>query len=249
MIDANKLSYELIIGDIDKRGFECYIYPETEFSDKSLTEIKNAKESIWNCDNYMGIYFDLHISSHIVKIFCELTYVDKKYHKEIPECLINGLNGISGISKVVLGDVSDDKEEDNNMNEEFDEMDLDWIKLMGLDKLGLYYSIKVDGIDGECFHYSVYLDGEVTEEKCNEIGKAIRDYFKPYDEKEIYTGYLNISKKDDKIFIYLDLGNVKPQYEDVSINGILQALNNVSGIKSVVINEGLDDFDFDDFDF
>lgn len=123
-----------------------------------------------------------------------------------------------------------------------DEMDLDWIKLMGLDKLGLYYSIKVDGIEGECFDYSVYLDGEVTEEKCHEIGKAVHDFREPYKEKDIYMGYLNISKEDDKIFIYLDLGNVKPQYEQVSINGILQALNNVSGIKSVVINEGLYDF-------
>ncbi|MDE7098822.1 MAG: hypothetical protein K2O60_06715 [Ruminococcus sp.] len=123
-------------------------------------------------------------------------------------------------------------------------MDFDLTKSMGLDKLGLYYSIKADGIDGECFHYSVYLDGDVTEEKCYEIGIAIGEFFASYDEKEIYTGYLDISKEDDKIFIYLDLGNVKPQYEDISINGILQALNNVSGIKSVVINEGIDDFDF-----
>lgn len=124
------------------------------------------------------------------------------------------------------------------MNEEFDEMGFDLTKSMGLDKLGLYYSIKADGIEGECFNYSVYLDSDVTEEKCREIGSAIGEFFAPYDEKEIYTGYLDISKEDDKIEIYLDLGNVKPQYENVSINGILLALNNVSGIKSVVINEG-----------
>ncbi|MDE5570258.1 MAG: hypothetical protein K2J47_03680 [Ruminococcus sp.] len=123
-------------------------------------------------------------------------------------------------------------------------MDFDLTKAMGLDKLGLYYSIKADGIEGECFDYSVYLDGDVTEEKCQEICKAIEDFQKPYEEKEIYTGYLDISKESDKINIYLDLGNVKPQYENVSINGILLALNNVSGIKSVVVNEGLDDFDF-----
>ncbi|MDE7365170.1 MAG: hypothetical protein K2N27_09900 [Ruminococcus sp.] len=246
MIDSNKLSYELFIGDTDKRGFECFICPETEFSDKSLTEIKNVKDSIWNCDNYMGIYFDLHISSHIVRIICEWIYVDKKYHKEILECLINGLNGISGISKVVIGDVSDDKEEDNTMNEEFDEifdeMDFDWTKSMGLDKLGLYYEIKMDGMDGECFDYSIYLDGDVTEEKYKEICNAVHDFQEPYEKKDIYMGYYSVSKEDDKILIYLDLGNVKPQYEDVSINGILQALNNVSGIKSVIINEGLYDF-------
>lgn len=122
------------------------------------------------------------------------------------------------------------------------EMDFDLTKAMGLDKLGLYYNIKADGIEGECFNYSIYLDGDVTEEKCCEIGSAISEFFAPYSEKEIYTGYLNISKEDDKVEIYLDLGNVEPQYENVSINGILQALNNVSGIKSVIVNEGLYDF-------
>ena len=121
-------------------------------------------------------------------------------------------------------------------------MDFDWTKSMGFDKLGLYYEIGMDGIEGECFDYSVYLDGDVTEEKRDEITKAIGEYFAPYDEKEIYTGYLDVSADDDKIMIYLDLGNVSPQYEQVSINGILQAINNVSGIKSVVVNEGLGDF-------
>ena len=117
-------------------------------------------------------------------------------------------------------------------------MDFDWVKSMGFDKLGLYYDIKMDGLEGECFDYSVYLDGEITEEKYKEIYKAVDEFFEPYYEKDIYTGYLDISAYDEKILIYLDLGNVNPQYENVSINGILQALNNVSGIKSVVINEG-----------
>lgn len=123
-----------------------------------------------------------------------------------------------------------------------DEMDFDWTKSMGLDKLGLYYSIKVDSIEGECFNYSVYLDGDVTKEKYKEICNAVHDFRKPYGDKDIYMGYLDISKEDDKIEIYLDLGNVAPNYENTSINGILQALNNVSGIKSVIINEGLYDF-------
>ncbi len=125
-----------------------------------------------------------------------------------------------------------------------DEMDFDLTKAMGLDKLGLYYSIKADGIEGECFDYSVYLDGDVTEEKCQEICKAIEDFQKPYEEKDIYMGYLDISKEDDKIFIYLDLGNTKcdMQFQDGIIKGILTALNSVSGIRSVVVNEGLYDF-------
>lgn len=115
---------------------------------------------------------------------------------------------------------------------------------MNFSRLNLYYEARLNGIEGECFDYSVYLDGEVTEEKRREISSAIGEFFAPYDEKEIYTGYLNISRKDDRIYIYLDLGNVEPQYENVSIEGILLALNNVSGIKYVVINEGLVDFDF-----
>lgn len=121
-------------------------------------------------------------------------------------------------------------------------MDFDLTKAMGFDKLGLYYNIKADGLDGECFNYSVYLNGDVTEEKYKEICKSIHDFQEPYDEKDIYMGYLDISKQADKIEIYLDLGNVEPNYEQVSINGILLALNKVSGIKSVVVNEGLDDF-------
>lgn len=127
-------------------------------------------------------------------------------------------------------------------------MGFDWIKAMGFDKLGLYYNIRMDGLDGECFEYSVYFENGLTDEKFGEADKAIDEFLKPYNEKEIYMGYIAVSRKDDKINIYLDLGNVKPQYENVSIKGILQALNNVSGIKSVVVNEGCD-YDFpDDFE-
>lgn len=128
-------------------------------------------------------------------------------------------------------------------------MGFDLTKAMGFDKLGLYYSIKVDGLDGECFNYSVYLDGDVTEEKYKEICNAIDNFRNPYDEKDIYMGYYSVSKEDNKVEVYLDLGNVEPNYEDTSINGILLALNGVSGIKSVVINEGIDVFyeGLDDF--
>ncbi len=118
------------------------------------------------------------------------------------------------------------------------EMKFDLTKSMGFDKLGLYYNIRTDGLDGECFYYSIYPDGDVTEEKYKEICKAVDDFRKPYGDKDIYMGYLDISGYDDKIFIYLDLGNVKPEYENTSIEGILLALNTVSGIKLVVVNEG-----------
>lgn len=118
-------------------------------------------------------------------------------------------------------------------------MEYPWDDMIGFEKLGLYYEAHMAGLDGECFHYSIYLDGNVTEEKCKEICDAVYDFRKPYSDKEIYMGYLDIyiSKEDDMIFIYLDLGNVDPDYEQTAIEGILKALNNVSGIKSVILNE------------
>lgn len=109
---------------------------------------------------------------------------------------------------------------------------------MNFDRLNLYYDTRMDGLDGECFEYNIYLDGDVTEEKYKEICNAVHDFQEPYEEKDIYMGYLDISAYDDRIFIYLDLGNVEPDYEQVSIDGILLALNKVSGIKLVVVNEG-----------
>lgn len=110
--------------------------------------------------------------------------------------------------------------------------------MIEFDKLGLYYEAHMAGLDGECFHYSVYFENGLTDEKFEETDKAIDEFLKPYNEKEIYLGYIDISKDDDKIFIYLDLGNVNPEYEETAIKGILKVLNNVSGIKSVIVNEG-----------
>lgn len=111
--------------------------------------------------------------------------------------------------------------------------------MIEFDKLGLYYEAHMAGLDGECFYYSVYFENSLNAEKLDEIDKAIYEFRNPYDDKEIYLGYFDITKADDdKIFIYLDLGNVKPEYEETAIKGILKVLNNVSGIKSVIVNEG-----------
>lgn len=234
-------------------GFVNYtIYLDGDVTEEKYKEICNAihdfRKPYEEKDIYIG-HLKTSKECDKIEICLDFDDVENQYLGIAIDSILRVLDNIPDIKSVVANEGLDffkeeeimDYEKEEIMDYE-DEMDFDLTKSMGLDKLGLYYSIKADGIEGECFNYSIYLDGDVTEEKCNEIGKAISDYFKPYDEKEIYTGYLNISKKDDKIFIYLDLGNVKPQYEDVSINGILQALNNVSGIKSVIINEGLYDF-------
>jgi len=119
------------------------------------------------------------------------------------------------------------------------EYELDF--MMGFEELGLYFEVHLMGLDGECFMYSVYFDEELTEEKFEEMKEAIRNFVKSYDE-EIYLGYIDVSREDGKGSIYLDLGNVEAPNENIALKGILKALNNVSGIKKVMINE---EFDFD----
>ena len=55
-------------------------------------------------------------------------------------------------------------------------------------------------------------------------------------------GYIDVSKNDEKVSIYLDTGNVEPEDIDAAVTGILKALNKVTGIKKVIVNE---DCDFD----
>jgi hypothetical protein len=117
-------------------------------------------------------------------------------------------------------------------------MEYEFDSMMGFDKLGLYYEVHIAGIDGECFSYGIYFDNGITDEKFNETNKAIDEFIKQYKDKDIYLGYINVSKTDDKVEIYLDLGGVDSKYQNTAINGVLKALNNVQGIKTVIINEG-----------
>ncbi len=121
-------------------------------------------------------------------------------------------------------------------------MEYELDSMMGFDKLGLYYDVHMAGIDEECFNYSIYFKEGITDEKIEETDKAINEFMKPYNDKEIYLGYIEVSKIDDKVNVYLDLGKVAPEDEDTAIKGILKALNNISGINSVIVNE---DCDFD----
>ncbi|MCH5204861.1 MAG: hypothetical protein J1F03_08925 [Oscillospiraceae bacterium] len=122
-------------------------------------------------------------------------------------------------------------------------MEYEFDNMMHFDKLGLYYEAHLAGIDGECFFYNVYFEDEPTDKKLEETQAAVGEFLKPYVDKDIYMGYIDITKDDGKISIYLDLGNVGSEYEQTSIDGILKALNNVSGIVSVILNED-SGFDF-----
>ena len=113
--------------------------------------------------------------------------------------------------------------------------------MMKFDDLGLYFPATMAGLDGECFHYSVYVDVPVTDALCEEIQNKINEQFEPfYENDDTFPGDIDVFNEDDMIEIELDLGNVKPDrdFQTEIINGILLALNNVSGIQRVVLNEG-----------
>lgn len=112
--------------------------------------------------------------------------------------------------------------------------------MMGFDKMDLYYEVHMAGIDGECFNYSVYFEDGCSDAKLEETKKAVDEFVIPNEDEDIYMGYIDVSQNDDNVNIYLDLGNVEPEDEDIAIKGILRALNKVSGIKSVIINEDCD---------
>lgn len=122
--------------------------------------------------------------------------------------------------------------------EEFGEYgDFDFDSILGIDQLELNYEAHVAGFDGESFLYSVYLDGGVTDEKVDEIQQVMADYSSQNGDEENYMGYIDIYKGEDQIMIYLDLGGVSEENCNMAVTGILNALNSVAGIKSVIINE------------
>ncbi|MBE5934080.1 MAG: hypothetical protein E7263_11755 [Lachnospiraceae bacterium] len=122
-------------------------------------------------------------------------------------------------------------------------MDFELDEMMGIDQLELNFEAHVLGIDGECFSYSVYFNNGVAENNLGAVKKAIEDFAISHNSEDSYIGYIDVTSMDDKISIYLDLGNVEPENSNVALYGILTALNEVDGIEKVLINEGCD-FDF-----
>lgn len=113
-----------------------------------------------------------------------------------------------------------------------------WDEAVGITKLALNYTAHAEGLDGECFTYSVYFtDGTAGEEKANAVTNAINAFDFNLTRKDDYLGYRSVSAHDNKVLIYLDLGNTDPQNENKIIHGILLALNSVKGIKEVIVNE------------
>lgn len=109
---------------------------------------------------------------------------------------------------------------------------------MKLDKIQLNYEAHMVGYGGEKYCYSIYFENAATDENCNEVDNAVD---KACDEfGEDYIGYIDINIKDNIVSIYHDTGNVEDC--DSAVRTVLKSLNNVTGIKNVVINEGCDDY-------
>ena len=115
--------------------------------------------------------------------------------------------------------------------------EFDFDSILGVDQLDLNYEAHVAGFDGESFLYSVYFDDGVTDEKTEEIQQVMSDYSSQNGDEENYMGYIDVYKGEDQIMIYLDLGGVSEENSNVAVTGVLKALNSVSDIKSVIINE------------
>lgn len=124
-------------------------------------------------------------------------------------------------------------------------MDFNLDEMVGLDQLNLNFEVHMVGIEGENFMFNVYFSEEITEEKFAETEKVVSEFASTYEEQDMELGYLNVSKEDDKVVVYLDLEIEDMELSNRAICGLVEALDKVSGIKSVIINEDSEgDFEF-----
>lgn len=116
-------------------------------------------------------------------------------------------------------------------------------EMVGIAQLNLNFKVHMAGIDGESFIYNVYYSEEITEKKFAETKKVVDEFASTYEDQDSYLGYINVSKEDDKVVIYFDLGLEDMDSSNRAICGLAESLNKVAGIKSVIINED-SSFDF-----
>lgn len=220
-----------------KCGTGVHIYPETEFTKEQYDEVLNENEKIRGDEKkYRPLSLNTCLHPAIISIYAEYQYVEKQYHKEIIESIIKALNHVKGIRKVIINDWSIPFIEDENPKQRNPkEYGLD--QQLGIEQLTLNYPVHVQGLDGENFNFSVYFtDDKANEQKADAISNAV----KAYDFKltgDDYSGYMSFTIENDKVSIYLDLGNVEPQNGDKVIHGMLLALNSIEDIENVIINE------------
>ena len=114
---------------------------------------------------------------------------------------------------------------------------MDFNEIFGIDELDLYYKAEVVGFDGENFTYNVYYDTNVEDTILDDVQNAVESMIKSLEEEDEYCGYIDITKEEDRISIFHDLGGMESEEDNAMISKLLIALNNVKGIKNVMINE------------
>ena len=128
---------------------------------------------------------------------------------------------------------------------------MDWMKAFGFDELDLHYTATCEGMDGECFHYLVEFDAPFTEETKQAVLEALETHHGALNDEENdrFAGEVWLTgfgcETDSQVDIELDLGNCPPDkfFQDRVIRSVLLALNDVPGMRSVIVNQGCDDFD------
>ena len=115
---------------------------------------------------------------------------------------------------------------------------MDFLEMLGLSDMSFTFDLSLEGFDGECFSYSIYFDGYKPEDKKEEIDAAIEEAVKEFGGNDNYIGYIDVSIDGNKVFVYHDLGGVEPDYCNRAIQCVLQAFNDINGIKNIIINEG-----------
>jgi len=105
-------------------------------------------------------------------------------------------------------------------------------EMLGLDDLSLDYMVKIEDFDGECFTFSV----RATDDKVHDLYERIKEKMTQYQQAaEDYVGYIDVNEEQDKVSVYYDTGNVGDGLS--AVHGLLYAMNEVTGVQSVVINE------------
>lgn len=214
----------------NKYGACLHIFPKTVFTKENWDAITEALL----CKKF-DFYTNTKQSAELVKIFCSLSDWAKGDYEDVLVRLCNALDRVPGIGHIIINDGSDVEYEMPDMEA------FDWDDSLGLKKLSLSYPVHAEGMEGECFTYSVYFETIAGEQE----RKAVINAIKTYDfnlSGDDYIGYTNVTAKDGKVEIYLDLGNTQPENEERIIHGILLALNGLPGIHRVIVNEGYDNF-------
>lgn len=119
----------------------------------------------------------------------------------------------------------------------------EYYSLLEIGKLNLKYPVTVNGLDGECFTYSIYFENADITSKYAQIDEAVEKFAEENGEDD-YPGYLDVSNGGNKVVIYQDLGNTDGSNRP--IHGLLKVIDSVSGVKKVIINEDITPMSEDD---